>query len=268
MKDETNELKIIDQREVLEREFRIYGTVENPLFLAKDVAEWIGHNKPSELIRNVDKDEKLLAIISHSGQNREMWLLTEDGLYEVLMQSRKPIAKEFKKKVKEILKDIRKTGGHVSNEELFLNTYLPFADEQTRTLFKGTLETVRKQNEMIQQQQKEIEYKEDVIIGLVDEITLAEKRQVLNRVVRMGGRDNIAQRWNELYRQFEDKYHINVKKRLERYNEEHKPKLKNKLDYIDKVLNKIPEIYEIACKLYENDVEKLVKEIYNLQGNK
>lgn len=37
-------------------------------------------------------------------------VLTEDGVYEVLMQSKKPIAKQFKKKVKEILKDIRKHG--------------------------------------------------------------------------------------------------------------------------------------------------------------
>ncbi len=42
-----------------------------------------------------------------SGQNREMWFLTEDGLYEVLMQSRKPIAKEFKKQVIKILDDLR-----------------------------------------------------------------------------------------------------------------------------------------------------------------
>ena len=39
-----------------------------------------------------------------SGQSREMTFLTEDGLYEVLMQSRKPIAKAFKKEVKQILK--------------------------------------------------------------------------------------------------------------------------------------------------------------------
>ena len=44
------------------------------------------------------------------------WFLTENGLYEVLMQSRKPIAKEFKKKVKEILKSIRKNGAYMTNE--------------------------------------------------------------------------------------------------------------------------------------------------------
>ncbi|MCM0758500.1 hypothetical protein M7775_07940 [Sporomusa sphaeroides DSM 2875] len=47
-------------------------------FLAKDVAEWIEHNKPSEMLSNVDECEKLKAIISHSGQAREMWCLTED----------------------------------------------------------------------------------------------------------------------------------------------------------------------------------------------
>lgn len=113
-----NELKVINQQEVLGKHFRIYGTIENPLFLAKDVAEWIEHNKPSEMILNVDDDEKLKAIISHSGQRREMWFLTEDGFYEVLMQSRKPIAKQFKKEVKKILKDIRKNGMYATDELL------------------------------------------------------------------------------------------------------------------------------------------------------
>lgn len=54
---------------------------------------------------------------SYQVKNREVWLLTEDGLYEVLMQSRKPIAKEFKKGVKEILKTIRKTGGYIATKQ-------------------------------------------------------------------------------------------------------------------------------------------------------
>ena len=104
------ELQIINQQEVLGKNFTIYGTLEEPLFLAKDVADWIEHSKSSVMIDTVDDDEKLRETIFTSGQNREMWFLTEDGLYEVLMQSRKPIAKQFKKQVKQILKSIRKHG--------------------------------------------------------------------------------------------------------------------------------------------------------------
>lgn len=68
-------------------------------------------------MRNVDKEEKLTQTLFVSGQGREYWFLTEDGLYEVLMQSRKPKAKEFKKEVKKILKSIRKTGGYIVGQE-------------------------------------------------------------------------------------------------------------------------------------------------------
>lgn len=50
------------------------------------------------MIQSVDEDEKLKGTLFLSGQKRQSWFLTEDGLYEVLMQSRKPIAKKFKKK--------------------------------------------------------------------------------------------------------------------------------------------------------------------------
>lgn len=103
-----NELPIIYNQEVLGKDFHIYGTVEEPLFLAKDIAEWIGHTDLSRMVNLVDEDEKLKRTLYVSGQGRAMWFLTEDGLYEVLMQSRKPIAKQFKKKVKEILKGLRK----------------------------------------------------------------------------------------------------------------------------------------------------------------
>lgn len=49
---------------------------------------------------------------------------------------------------------------------------------------------------------------------------------------------------------------------MDRYNSENKPKCKNKLDYIDRVMEKIPELYEIAAKLFEADVKALVEEIY------
>lgn len=111
-------LQVIEQREILAQDFKIYGDLENPLFLAKDVADWIVHSKVTMMLETIDADEKLKSTILTSGQNRQMWFLTEDGLYEVLMQSRKPIAKKFKKEVKKILKEIRKNGMYATDELL------------------------------------------------------------------------------------------------------------------------------------------------------
>lgn len=109
-----NELQVIEEREVLGKEVKIYGDFENPLFVAQDVADWLEYDKSSinKMLANVDESEKLVGKIFRSGQNRDVTMLTEDGLYEVLMLSTKPNAKPFKKQVKEILKTIRKTGSY------------------------------------------------------------------------------------------------------------------------------------------------------------
>lgn len=105
-----SELTIVSNQTVLNNKFNIYGTFEEPLMLAKDVAKWIGHTNITHMMNIVDEEEKLTYTIRNSGQNREMWFLTENGVYEVLMQSRKPIAKAFKAEVKKIIKELRKTG--------------------------------------------------------------------------------------------------------------------------------------------------------------
>ena len=107
---QTDELKVIHTEEILGREIEIYGTKEEPLFLAKDVAEWIEHSNPTEMLRTVDEDEKLNSTILSAGQQRRVSLVTEDGLYEIFFQSRKPVAKQMKKVVKQILREIRQTG--------------------------------------------------------------------------------------------------------------------------------------------------------------
>lgn len=114
-----NSVKVLTKAEVLTKEFILYGTVEEPLFLAKDVAEWIEYDLSSinKLVQNVDDEEKVRSIIPTLGGEQEMWMLTEDGVYEVLMQSRKPKAKLFKKEVKSILKSIRLNGGYIANQE-------------------------------------------------------------------------------------------------------------------------------------------------------
>ncbi|MGW7763809.1 phage antirepressor KilAC domain-containing protein [Bacillus velezensis] len=162
---EDKQLEIIDQRELLGHQFKIYGTFEEPLFLAKDVADWIDYSfkdKHKEIrnvnmmLKNVDLDEKLMATILPSGQKREMWFLTEDGLYEVLMQSRKPIAKEFKKEVKKILKTIRKTGGYVANADMMVNTYFGELEDHQKTAVKHLFVNVNKLQDKSQALEKKV----------------------------------------------------------------------------------------------------------------
>ena len=61
-------LEIIEKRDVLGKEFRIYGDLENPLFLAKDVAEWIDYeiSNVSKMVKNVDDDEKIITRINNT----------------------------------------------------------------------------------------------------------------------------------------------------------------------------------------------------------
>ena len=132
-----NNLQIIDERKLFGKDFKIYGDIENPLFLAKDVANWIEHNQVARMMEMVDENEKLMCLISTSGQNREMWFLTEDGLYEVLMQSRKPIAKQFKKEVKKILKSIRMNGMYATdklldNPDLAIQAFTKLKEEREK----------------------------------------------------------------------------------------------------------------------------------------
>ena len=113
-------LKVIDEREILGKNVKVYGTIDEPLFLAKDVASWIEHSNVSKMISDaeLDKEDTFNGVIDITysygngtrTRSQESLFLTEDGLYEVFMQSRKPIAKDFKKQIKKVLKELRTTG--------------------------------------------------------------------------------------------------------------------------------------------------------------
>lgn len=104
------EISIVSRSNFMGQEVDVYGTAYEPLFRAKDVAGWLDIQNVSDMLKNIDEDEKGIVPTYTPGGVQSVWFLTEDGLYEVLMQSRKPIAKQFKKGVKDILKTIRRTG--------------------------------------------------------------------------------------------------------------------------------------------------------------
>lgn len=90
-----------------------------PWFVGKDVAEILGYSNTPKAIRDhVDDEDKLTERIVLSGQNREMYIINESGLYSLILSSKMPKAKEFKRWVtSEVIPAIRKTGGYIAGSE-------------------------------------------------------------------------------------------------------------------------------------------------------
>lgn len=132
-------LTVIQETDILGKKIEMYGSIENPLFLAKDVAEWIDYSisNVSKMLKSVDCDEKTTRKFCTSGSNyqTEAWFLTEDGLYECCMQSKKPIAKQMKKEIKQYLKSIRLTGAAIpeGREEEMVSKYFPSFSKEVQT---------------------------------------------------------------------------------------------------------------------------------------
>lgn len=133
------------------------------MFLAKDVADWIENKQTTQMVELIDDDEKLRCLINTSGQNREMWFLTENGLYEVLMQSRKPIAKEFKKEVKIVLKTLRQSGGFISSPTKLVDTYFGTLPVEMKTIVEGLFIQIQNQQNELKLQQPKVDFYNDVM---------------------------------------------------------------------------------------------------------
>jgi len=89
-----------------------------PHFIANEICDILGYgNARDALYRHVDEDDKLVSVITTSGQRREVNIITESGLYSLILRSNKPEAKPFQKWVtKEVLPSIRKTGSYTLAE--------------------------------------------------------------------------------------------------------------------------------------------------------
>lgn len=107
-----NEIKIFENQEFGKvRALEIDG---KPYFLGKDVADALGYTNPQKAIRDhVDIEDKLSERFVLSGQNREATVISESGLYSLVLSSKLESAKRFKRWVtSEVLPSIRHTGGY------------------------------------------------------------------------------------------------------------------------------------------------------------
>lgn len=120
-----------------------------PLFCGADVARALGYARPSKAILDHCKGA-LKRDTPTQGGIQSLLYITEGDLYRLITGSKLSEAQKFESWVfDEILPAIRKTGGYVANDDLFIETYLPNADESTKIMFKSQLQVIQDLNHKI-----------------------------------------------------------------------------------------------------------------------
>lgn len=135
-----------------------------PWLVGKDVAEILGYSNPRKaLIDHVDADDKGVTKCDTLGGAQNLTVINESGFYSLVLSSKMPNAKKFKHWVTaEVLPTIRKTGGYVANEDVFIETYLPFADEPIKQLFRIQCRVINQLNERIRKDEPKVKFADHV----------------------------------------------------------------------------------------------------------
>ncbi len=253
-------------------EFGELRTVEidgEPWFVGKDVATALGYTDTfGALKKHVDTADKQNCQNDSFNTPRGMTIINESGLYSLILSSKLPSAKEFKHWVtSEVLPSIRKNGAYIRNQE-----NMTPAEIVARGLIAA--------QKIINEKEKEIailngrcglltqavDDKQDIINAISRNVPAPTKRMMLNRVMRRRSPELAQSRWSYLYARFDEIYHKNVKIRMKNYNAEpgHR-KCYSILDFIEKVLNMLDELYDLAVKLFESDFTQLMQEMHLLR---
>lgn len=163
-----------------------------PWFVLADVCRALEISNSRMVVGRLDSDELMSVKLTSGGQRREMTVINESGLYAVIIRSDKPQAQSFRKWLtSEVLPTIRRTGGYVSNADIFVDEYLSFADEPIKNLFKLQFEYIGQLNERIRHDQPLVEFARQVAIteNLID----------MNEMAKLARAENIPIGRNRLF---------------------------------------------------------------------
>lgn len=166
-----------------------------PWLVGKDVAVILGYAKPENAIAShVDSEDKTTTLIQGSGSNykSKTTIINESGFYSLVLSSKMPRAKEFKRWVTAtILPTLRRTGGYVSNEEMFIENYLPFLEEPYRNLFRLQMTAIKKLNERIRHDQP--------LVDFANQVSNTDNLIDMNAMAKLARAENIPVGRNKLY---------------------------------------------------------------------
>jgi prophage antirepressor-like protein len=195
---------------------RVFGNAENPWFVAVDVCGVLALENISRAMDRLDEDEKRddLTISDAIGRQQKVWCINESGLFSLILTSRKPQAKLFKKWVtSEVLPSIRKTGKYEPTKpqtmgEIILAQAQMLVDMERRVL------TVESEVKQIQERAIAAEKELKSLPPATKQCPKRTARTNINTLIRsFCHANNVEHRkaWGDLYREFRDRHHVDLK---------------------------------------------------------
>lgn len=187
-----NEIKIFESEEF--GKVRTVVKDGEPWLVGKDVANILEYRNGSrDINRHVDEDDRCKIMIFDGNQNKETIIINESGFYSLVLSSKMPKAKEFRRWVtSHVLPTIRRTGGYVANEDMFIENYLPFLDEPYQGLFRLQMIAINKLNERIRHDQPLVEF--------ANQVSNTDNLIDMNAMGKLAVEENIPIGRNRLFR--------------------------------------------------------------------
>ncbi len=188
----SNVIKIFENEEFGSvRTFEEQGKV---LFCGSDVAKALGYSKPNNAI-SAHCRCALKRGIPHPQSTEKTIIMTfipEGDVYRLISHSRLPSAEKFESWIfDEVLPTIRKTGGYVSNENMFIENYFPFLEEPYQKLFRLQMTAIRRLNERIRHDQPLVEF--------ANQVSNTDNLINMNSMAKLARAENIPVGRNKLY---------------------------------------------------------------------
>ncbi|EGT3800875.1 phage antirepressor [Clostridioides difficile] len=193
-------------------EIRVIEIKEEPWFVGKDVAEKLGYKDTSDALkRHVDDEDKGVGEIPTPGGNQNMRLINESGLYSLILSSKLPNAKAFKRWVtNEILPSIRKTGGYIHTTENMSD------DEIMARALQVAQKTIEKKSREIEEKDKVIQLQQPKVL-FADAVASSDDSILVGELAKLLKQNGIDTGEKRLFAWLRDNGYL-IKRKGEDYN--------------------------------------------------
>ncbi|MGN0614087.1 MAG: phage antirepressor [Porcipelethomonas sp.] len=162
------------------------------VFCGSDVAKALGYRIPKDAVSAHCKGAVKHRLLTNGGY-QEVKFVTEGDVYRLVVHSRLPSAEKFERWIfDEVLPTIRRTGGYVANEDMFIENYLPFLDESYQNLFRLQMVAINKLNDRIRHDKPLVEF--------ANQVANTENLIDMNAMAKLAIEENIPIGRNRLFR--------------------------------------------------------------------